>query len=108
MQVRLIEQPRGGPSSARNAGVRESRGRFIVFTDDDCRPASDMLSVLESLVAERPDATIGGRTVNDLTDNIYSTASQDMVDFLIRYHHGNETRVRFFTTSNLTVSRETF
>lgn len=37
MPVRLVTEPVAGLSRARNAGMRESRGDLLVFTDDDCR-----------------------------------------------------------------------
>lgn len=105
---RLVEQTNAGPAAARNAGVRAACGRFIVFTDDDCQPSPDMLTALEATFARFPGAAIGGRTVNALPDNIYSEASQDMVEFLIRHHHAAESSSRFFTTSNLSLARAVF
>jgi glycosyl transferase family 2 len=35
-RVRLIEAPTSGPYGARNAGVRETEGDLIAFTDADC------------------------------------------------------------------------
>ncbi len=39
--VRLAQ--RSGPGAARNAGASAARGRFLVFTEDDVRPAPDWL-----------------------------------------------------------------
>ena len=36
-KVVLLRKTHSGPASARNAGVKVARGRFIAFTDDDCR-----------------------------------------------------------------------
>jgi GT2 family glycosyltransferase len=44
--VRVITQPNSGPAAARNRGAREARGRFLVFTDDDCVPVPDWLEAL--------------------------------------------------------------
>lgn len=34
-RIRLIRKPNGGPSSARNAGIKAARGAFIAFNDAD-------------------------------------------------------------------------
>jgi glycosyltransferase involved in cell wall biosynthesis len=36
--IHYVHEPRPGLSVARNAGIRESRGTFIAFTDDDVEP----------------------------------------------------------------------
>ena len=46
--LRLISQPNGGLSSARNAGMKAAQGRWIGFVDADDWVASTMYSVLLS------------------------------------------------------------
>lgn len=44
--VRLISQANAGPAAARNRGASEAKGTIILFTDDDCVPASDWLALM--------------------------------------------------------------
>jgi glycosyltransferase involved in cell wall biosynthesis len=46
MEVRYVCEPAPGLSNARNAGLRNARGEFLLFTDDDVRPAKDWVSRL--------------------------------------------------------------
>ena len=42
--LRVLHEPKPGSYAARNAGIRTARGRFLFFTDADCRPAPQWLS----------------------------------------------------------------
>ena len=108
IDVRLILQRHAGPAAARNTGAAHARGEYLVFTDDDCAPVPDMLDALERHVAAEPRAGIGGRTINALRSDLFSVASQDMVDYLLRYHNANDTKASFFTTTNLTLPSDRF
>jgi glycosyltransferase involved in cell wall biosynthesis len=109
LDLRLVCEPHGGPATARNAGARLARGRYLVFTDDDCTPHRDWLHAIDQWTA-RTDASriIGGRVVNLLTDNLYAAASQGIVDYLYHYYGDHPSQQRFFTTNNLVVPRAEF
>ncbi len=101
-QVSLIRQEQLGPAAARNLGAARARGTYLVFSDDDCRPQPDWLSRLSTDISESPEAAIGGLTVNGLPENVYSTASQMLIQFLCEYFNRDPADARFVTSSNLT------
>jgi glycosyltransferase involved in cell wall biosynthesis len=41
--VRLVRQENAGPAAARNAGARAAVAPLLLFLDDDCAPAADLL-----------------------------------------------------------------
>jgi GT2 family glycosyltransferase len=104
----VISQPNSGPATARNTGAFAAEGKFLVFTDDDCTVAPDWLQILETRFAETPNCLIGGRTINALPDNIYSTASQQLIDYLYSYYNTIGDRAKFFTSNNFALPAEAF
>jgi GT2 family glycosyltransferase len=109
---RAISQKNGGPASARNRGVREARGRYVLFLGDDTVPESGLLAAHASAQMEErpyPVAVLG-----------YTTwpAERRVSPFL---HHINEYGLQFgyaliddpesvpfnfFYTSNISLPRE--
>ena len=109
LDIHLVCAPHGGPAAARNTGARRARGRHLVFTDDDCAPHPDWLRAIDRwLSTSQEPLAIGGHTVNRLADNIYATASQEIVDFLYEYFGGHSAERRFFTTNNFVIPRAEF
>ena len=106
--VRLLRQSHAGPGAARNTGAQHAKGQYLAFTDDDCAPRPEWLTALSAQFARCPDHAIGGRTMNGCEDNLYSTASQVLVDYLYEYYIGQAKDGRFFTSNNLAVSRAQF
>jgi GT2 family glycosyltransferase len=54
-----------------------------------------------------PDLLCGGRIMNGLPENVYSAASQIILDAVYTWHQTADAP-RFFTTNNLSVSSEKF
>jgi GT2 family glycosyltransferase len=67
-RVRVIEEPRIGLSTARNAGVRNASGEFIVFADDDAFPTSGWLRALIEALQRDSRALVAGGPVEPWFD----------------------------------------
>lgn len=108
MLIRLLRQPNRGPASARNTGAAEARGRFLLFTDDDCMPHPRWLHDMSRHFSEKPDTGIGGRVKNALEENRYAAVSQRLIDYLYSYYNAEPRRATFLTSNNLGMPRDAF
>ena len=52
------------------------------------------------------DCTLGGRTINELPHNPYSTASQLITDYLYAHWNADSTRATFFASYNLALPQK--
>jgi len=101
LPLRLLRQENTGPAAARNRGALAARGKILAFTDDDCAPACDWLRALEAEFDVSPDSAVGGRTINRLSQNVYSTASQLLISYLCLYYNSVPKKARFCPSNNL-------
>ena len=76
LDLTLLRLPHAGPATARNAGASRARGEYLAFTDDDCAPDPGWLHALAARFAAEPGGLLGGRTINRLPENPYSSASR--------------------------------
>jgi GT2 family glycosyltransferase len=106
LSIQLISQPNQGPAAARNAGAKVANGRYLAFTDDDCLPEANWLAALAVQFEQTPDALLGGCTLNALTQNYFSEASQLLVDYLYTTFAG--TVNAFFTSNNMAMAKLLF
>lgn len=105
LALTIVEQPRRGPAAARNAGAVRARERVVAFLDDDCVPAPDWLAALAARFDAAPDVAVGGRTLNGLPDNPFSSASQLLIDYLYDYYNEGGTTPRFLASNNVAFPR---
>jgi GT2 family glycosyltransferase len=105
--VQVFDQANRGPAAARNAGAERAAGTYLAFTDDDCAPDPLWLVEFDRALQAEAGALLGGRTVNALPDNRYSTTSQVLVDFVMGYLEMGD-HLRFFTSNNIAMPRECF
>jgi GT2 family glycosyltransferase len=108
LTIRVLRQSNAGPASARNMGAQHARGDLLAFTDDDCMPATQWLMELAQSANEDPTGLVGGRTVNGLDHNLFSTASQMIVDEAYAYFLSRDSDLRFFASNNMAVSAKLF
>lgn len=108
LNLSLSTQANRGPASARNTGAAVSRGQYLAFTDDDCEPAPDWLQKLEERFNSTSNFIVGGRTINALTDNAYSTASQVLISYLYEYYNSDENKACFLTSNNIAIPADSF
>jgi GT2 family glycosyltransferase len=108
LNITLLTQAHAGPATARNTGAAHAQGMFLAFTDDDCTPAADWLHSLAARFAIAPDCALGGRTLNALPANPYSTASQILIDYLYTYYNAGPNQASFFASNNLALPADHF
>lgn len=108
LSLEVLRQAPAGPAHARNTGAARARGRWLAFTDSDCRPAPDWLARLERALLEGPpEICIAGRTANALDGNDYAEASQLLIDYLFDYFRDGA-NAGFLTTSNMACRADRF
>lgn len=108
LNLRLLKQLHSGPAAARNHGAAHAKGAFLAFTDDDCAPAPGWLQSLATCFVSFPDRALGGRTINGLANNPYSTVSQLVVDYLYAHWNSDPEHATFFTSNNLALPAQSF
>ena len=108
LAVTILRIPNAGPGAARNAGARHARGRLLAFTDDDCMPQPSWLRMLENCAERNPGRLIGGRTINALRRNPWSTTSQVVCDMAYNFYNADPESPRFFASNNMAIPADLF
>ncbi|KAF0675880.1 glycosyltransferase family 2 protein [Profundibacterium mesophilum] len=99
--VRCVRRENGGPGAARNTGAAAAgEARWLLFTDDDCRPRPDWALRMLQAQGGVPMRLVGGRIENMLC-NVFSQASQSLSSYLYAYYQSRGSQMSFFTTNNM-------
>ncbi len=73
-RIRVIHRENGGLSAARNTGLDDAKGDYIMFVDSDDYITPDAVQLLMSCAEENSsDITVGGFEYCDTNGNIYQT-----------------------------------
>jgi GT2 family glycosyltransferase len=107
LRVTFIRQPNSGPAAARNRAADAAQGRYLAFTDDDCRPATDWLEKLMQHFTANPNVLIGGGMCTAPTSDAYARATQAIMSFV----YADQLKLGgmlLFSTSNLALPARAF
>ncbi len=63
--LKIVERPNGGRSTAKNAGVSEASGELLVFLDDDMRPEPGCIATHLLHHQKHPNSICVGTQTND-------------------------------------------
>lgn len=108
LHLSILRKEHEGPAAARNYGSAQAKGRYLVFTDDDCTAAPNWLRALGERLAASPGDLVGGKVSNAIEGNIYSAASHTILDAVYEYYNPTQGRAHFFASSNFALAAEKF
>jgi len=106
--IKLIHQQNTGPAGARQRGVAEARGEFLVFTDDDCLPTPTWLEELVAALGDKPEAMVGGSTFNGLKNDPFAEASQLILEMVYQHFNRDPEKSYFFASNNIALRRDRY
>ena len=70
--VKWVKGPRKGPAANRNNGARHGKGDWLVFTDDDCLPIANWLSLYAVAISNSDKTKVfEGCTIPDRSQKRY-------------------------------------
>jgi glycosyltransferase involved in cell wall biosynthesis len=104
--LRIVRQGHAGISSARNHGVRVSRGSVLIFTDTDCKLQNQCLELLGQAVTRSPrHDCFQLRLVGD-SFNLVGRAEALRLSALQSHLLQSDGRIRYLNTAGFAIRRE--
>lgn len=87
-RFKIINKENGGPGSARNKGIEESKGRYLFLTDsDDALPKATLKKYALHLNKDNPDLIVSSYQMNVMDENeVADVRTVQVKDFWISNH----------------------
>jgi glycosyltransferase involved in cell wall biosynthesis len=104
--VRYVRQDNAGPASARNHGARKASGTFLCFTDSDCVPHPDWISMLIKGFGARATGVVAGSY--GIANPHQPLAAGIHAEIVFRHRHLLPDFPRFFGSYNFCIRKEFF
>ena len=104
--VRVVPAPIPGAGPARNVAIEASRGRYLAFTDEDCKPAPNWLE--RGLEALSTSEMVGGRVEVEYEDLACPTAVEAFERVFAFNVRRYVEKLGFGVTANMFVPRGVF
>ncbi len=76
-RVNVIQIPNGGPSRARNIGVKKAKGEIVAFTDGDCIVHRQWLKELQKGFSSDKIAGVGGNQISPPNETAFGKSVQE-------------------------------
>ncbi|NOR70195.1 MAG: glycosyltransferase, partial [Methylomarinum sp.] len=90
LNIRYIFEPEQGLSYARNKGIEEAKGTYLIFIDDDIRVTEKWLQSIVSTFKEYDCDAVGGRIHIESPSSLPAWITPDMYGFLGHQDFGTQ------------------
>lgn len=105
-RVKLIECKKKGSYSARNLGIINSRGDYLLFTDADCIPSKKWISALYESLEDKKFEIVSG-PIKLFSKNKIANVFE-LYELAFAFDQEFNKKTGLFPTANLGVKREIF
>jgi len=101
----VIPQPHAGISSARNRGIRSSKGALLLFVDADCRLQENCLAALSSAISNSPQHDFFQLRLVGNCSSLVGRAEELRLTSLQNYMLQPDGRIRYLNTAGFAIRR---
>jgi GT2 family glycosyltransferase len=108
VRLTLMDIEHKGPAAARNAGARAAKGRYLLFTDDDCIPDVEWLVEMGQVLYTHPGSITGGRTINHPLSDSYALVNQLQAGIISKRYRQSAPDLLFFPSNNMALPARLF